>query len=353
MTDTPSLADIPLVVEAYAAHTPLFASLELTLRCNLRCTHCYNFDRSGPAPAADGLAPDEWRAVIDALVAEGCLEVCFTGGEALLHPHLEDLIRHARSHMCAVRIKSNGIVLDAARAKKLYEAGVYAIDLSVYGASAETHDALTCVAGSHRRTLEGARAARDAGLRVSLSFCLTRENAQEAAAMIALARAEGMGHTLDPQISARYDGTRSSLGHRVDPATLEALYRGPLAEALGTPTCRRDADMQCSCARGVVAVASNGDVYPCIAAPVVAGNVREGGLRHVWRTSPVLNRIRGLGLADYPACAACPDRGYCRRSNGVSYVNTGSYTGVDPWSCEEAAIIRRIAEGAPPAPRPA
>ncbi|MEB3330196.1 MAG: radical SAM protein [Candidatus Sericytochromatia bacterium] len=352
MPDTPSLADIPTVVEAYAAHTPLFASLELTLRCNLRCTHCYNFDRSGPAPTADGLSPEAWRAVIDALVAEGCLEICFTGGEALLHPHLDALIRHARGHLCAVRVKSNGIALDAARAQRLYEAGVYAIDLSVYGASAATHDALTGVPGSHRRTLEGARAARDAGLRVTLSFCITRENAPEVAAMIALAGAEGVGHTLDPQISARYDGTRSSLGHRVDPATLEALYRGPLAEALGTPTCRRDADMQCSCARGVVAVAANGDVYPCIAAPVVAGNVLEGGLSHVWRTSPVLNRIRRLGLADYPTCAACPDRGYCRRSNGVSYVNTGEYTGVDPWSCEEAAIIRRIAEGEPPAPRP-
>lgn len=342
---------IPLVDDAYRHHVPLFATIELTLRCNLRCTHCYNFDRSGPPPAADSLSPEELRATIDALVAEGCLEICFTGGEALLHPHLEDLVRHARRHLCAVRVKSNGIALDGARARALYDAGVYAIDLSLYGASPATHDALTQVAGSFGRTVAGARAAREAGLRVSLSYCVTRENAHEVEAMLALAREEAFAFTIDPQISARYDGTRSSLDHRVSPETLEALYRGPLREALGTPSCRFDADMQCSCARAVVAVTANGDVYPCIAAPVPGGNVRAGGFTKVWRDSPVFARIRGLTLEDYPQCAPCPDRGYCRRSNGVSVVNTGEYTGVDPWNCEEAAIIRRIAEEGDPPPR--
>ncbi|MEB3198808.1 MAG: radical SAM protein [Candidatus Sericytochromatia bacterium] len=336
--------DLPLVEAAYEAHVPLFASLELTLRCNLRCTHCYNFDRDRPPPSGQELSPQEVRDVIDALVAAGCLELCLTGGEALLHPHLDDFIRHARRHLLAVRIKSNGVSLTPERAAALYQAGVYAIDLSLYGATPAVHDALTRLPGSFERTLAGVRAARGADLRTSLSLCVTTENAHEVGDMLAIAAREGVGHTLDPQISARYDGSTSSLGHRVSLETLEALYRGPLAAALGQPSCRPDHDMQCSCAKAVVAISATGEVYPCIAAPLPSGNIRNGGFLKVWRDSPELNRIRGLTLSDYPQCGPCPDRGFCRRSNGVSLVNTGAYTGVDPWNCGEAAIIRRIAE---------
>lgn len=336
---------IGLVAAAYSEYVPLFASIELTLRCNLRCSHCYNFDRALPLPPGDELAPAEIRGLIDELVALGTLEICFTGGEALLHPHLLDFVRHARSHLAAVRVKSNGVSLTRERAQHLYDAGVYALDVSLYGACPDTHDALTQVPGSFVKTLAGARVAADAGLRVSLSFCVTAQNAHEVSEMLAICQREGYHFTLDPQISARYDGSRGSLDHRVSLPVLEELYRGPLREALGQPTCRSDADMQCSCARAVVAVNAQGEVYPCIAAPLPSGNIRAGGFAAVWRDSPQLNRLRGLTLDDYARCAPCPDRGYCRRSNGVSLVNTGEYTGVDPWNCGEAAIIRQIAEG--------
>ena len=340
---------IPSVDRAYAAFVPLFTTLELTLRCNLHCVHCYNFDRSAPPPVTDELSTPEILALIDELAEAGCLELSLSGGEALLHPHLDAFVARARAHLCAVRLKTNAMALTPERAARLSELGVTAVDVSLYGASPATHDAFTTLPGSFLKTVAGARAAREAGMRVSLSFCLTRWNAPEIGAMVAFSEAEGMSYTIDPQLSARYDGTTSSLDHRVDHETLEALYRGPLADAVGQPTCRLDTDLQCSCARAVAAVSATGEVYPCIGAPLAAGNVRDGGFSRIWRESPVLNRIRGLGLADYPKCGTCPDRGYCRRSNGVTYVNTGAYTGADPWTCGEAAILRRIAEEAPQA----
>ncbi|MFP5502519.1 MAG: hypothetical protein ACLGIN_08510, partial [Candidatus Sericytochromatia bacterium] len=46
----PFPTDIPLMAKAYELCVPLFVTLELTLRCNLRCVHCYNFDRETPMP---------------------------------------------------------------------------------------------------------------------------------------------------------------------------------------------------------------------------------------------------------------------------------------------------------------
>jgi radical SAM protein with 4Fe4S-binding SPASM domain len=339
------MADIPLVDAAYQQFVPLFATIELTLRCNLRCKHCYNFDRDRPLDpdqVARELTPPEIIQLIDDLATAGGLEISFSGGEALLHPHLEDFVRHARKHLFAVRIKSNGMLMQATRAERLAEAGVYAVDISLYGASALTHERLTAKVGSFDLTLAGIKAARDAGMRVSTSFCITRGNVDEIPEMIKLAEELGVTYTLDPQLTARYDGTTSSLDHRVDAATLEALYRGPLREHLGGPACKPDRDMSCSCAQAVVGISATGEVYPCIGAPMPSGNLRDASFGEIWRESPVLNKIRGLTMEDYPTCHSCADRPFCRRSNGVVFVNTGDYTALDEWTCMEANVLHQI-----------
>lgn len=344
------MADIPLLTAAYQQYIPLFATVELTLRCNLRCKHCYNFDRERPIEPqqlARELTPPEIERLIDDLAEAGSLEISFSGGEALMHPHLEDFVRHARARSFAVRVKSNGMLLTQERVQRLAEAGVYAVDVSLYGADAVTHEALTARPGSFELTIAGVRNARAAGLKTSLSFCVTRANHAQIAAMIELAAALDVTFALDPQLTARYDGTTSSLEHRVDADTLEALYRGPLREYLGGPNCQMDRDMACSCGQAVVGVSATGEVYPCIGAPVPAGNLRDASFSEIWRTSPVLNRIRGLTMEDYPTCAICPDRPFCRRSNGVALVNTGEYTGLDPWTCKEAEILHRIHDEGP------
>jgi radical SAM protein with 4Fe4S-binding SPASM domain len=354
------LTTIPLVATAYEQCVPLFTTIELTLKCNLRCVHCYNFDRSTPQPkesVAAELTPPEIYKLIDELVEAGGLEISFSGGEALLHPHLDDFIRYARARMFAVRIKSNGMLLTPSRVAKLVDAGAYAVDVSLYGATSATHDEFTTVKGSFDRTVAGIEAAVAADMKVSLSFCLTRGNAGEIAEMTALSERLGVTYTLDPQLTARYDGTTSSLDHRVDAETLEALYRGPLKEALGGPQCFPDRDVQCSCARTVCGINSAGEVYPCIGAPVPSGNLREQSFMDIWRHSPALNRIRGLTIDDFTDCKACPDRPFCRRSSGAVFTNTGNYTGAEPWTCDEAAIIHKLydeahAEGAPTEPTP-
>ncbi|HEY9724036.1 MAG TPA: radical SAM protein [Oscillatoriaceae cyanobacterium] len=336
---------IPLLAKAYDRCVPLFVTIELSLRCNLRCVHCYNFDREQPLEhdaLAQELSPAEIYQVIDAVHAEGALEIAFTGGESLLHPHLDEFIRYARARMIGVRIKSNGMALTPERAKRLMEAGVAAVDISLYGASPATHDAFTRLPGSFDKTIAGIEAAVAAGLRVSLSFCLTRHNAPEIAEMLAIAERHGVTFSLDSQLTARYDGTTSSLDHRVDAETLEALYRGPLGHLLDTGRCVPQREMNCSCARTVVGISATGEVYPCIGAPMPSGNLREAPFSEIWRGSPVLNRVRGLTLPDFKDCAGCPDRPFCRRSSGAVYVNTGDYTGAEPWTCMEAALLHRM-----------
>lgn len=346
MSDSCGLLD-GLHARAYDRCIPLNVSLELTLRCNIRCTHCYNFDRDAPRPAVGPeLSMEEIRALLADLRRAGTLFLALTGGEAMAHPRFWEVADLAAASGFAVLLLSNGTLLTAAACERLAcYPNLWGVSLSVYGATPPTHDGVTRSPGSFGRTLAGARRLRDLGVRVELKYVILRANAAEVGAMEALAGREGFEISFDPTVTGRYDGTSGSLATRVDPVTLEALYRGPLRERLqagrgkADPT---DDEFKCNCARGNAAVSATGEVYPCISTPLRAGNIREQGFGEIWERSPVFQWIRGLRVADFKTCAPCGLKAWCRRSPGPAYLVTGDYTGVDPWTCQEAALIRSL-----------
>jgi radical SAM protein with 4Fe4S-binding SPASM domain len=331
---------------AYAQCIPLNVSLELTLRCNIRCTHCYNFDRDQPrGSTAPELTMTEIHALLTDLRRAGTLFLSLTGGEAMVHPHFWEIADAAVRHGFALSVLSNGTLLtEEASARLAAYPNLWGVSLSVYGARAETHDAVTQVRGSYDRTMAGARRLVGLGALVTLKFIIMKANASETGAMIELAESEGFEYSVDTTITGRYDGTAGSLATRIDASTLEALYREPLRPLLkpraGVPT---DDEFKCNCARGNAAVSSTGEVYPCIATPLRAGSIRERTFLEIWKESPVFQWIRGLRITDFKTCAPCGLKPWCRRSPGPAYVLTGDYTGVDPWTCQEAEIIRSVA----------
>ncbi|MBI2059479.1 MAG: radical SAM protein [Nitrospirae bacterium] len=334
---------------------PINATLEITLRCNLRCHHCYNFDRAEPYSAHRAgfeLATAEIFRIIDELAEAGTLYLNLTGGEATLRPDLMDIIRRARQRHMMVKIKSNGLRLDPSRARDIASAGAYGADISLYGFSEATYASFTRTPGSFRRALLGIGAAREAGLRVHLSICILRTNLHEIETMADYAKSQGLPYSLDPQITARYDGTKNSSDLRVDAATLASLYRGILRETVTIPNSPPHLPPQCSCARSTCGITAFGEVYPCIGAPLAAGNLRESSFADIWAHSPVLQRIRGLTLEDFPTCKPCSYRAQCRRSSGAVYSITGDYTGAEDWTCMEAEILHTIARETPGNPAP-
>jgi radical SAM protein with 4Fe4S-binding SPASM domain len=339
-----------LAAVADERHIPLSVTLELTLACNLRCWHCYNFDRElrrHPDPARhEALSASEIHCLIDEVRAEGTLFLAFTGGEPTSHPAIVDFVAHASSAGLFVRLKSNGTRLTRARITRLAEAGLKAIDVSVYGGTPDVHDEFVRRHGAFARTVAGIEEARNAGIAVQIAFVLSRANADATEAMIALADRLGVPYSLDSHLTARYDGSRSSLDLCLDRPTFERLYRGPLARYLSPG--RKASRVACPCARSVCGIASSGEVYPCIGAPLPAGNVRGSSFREVWRHSPTLQWVRGLRNEDFQACASCSHLSYCRRNSGVMLNNTGDFTGParfgDDASCIEAEVIHGLCE---------
>lgn len=336
---------------ATAGFIPLNVSLELTLRCNIRCTHCYNFDRNSPRKAAGPeLSLPEIQVLLDDLRRAGTLFLSLTGGEAMMHPRFWEIADESAARGFALTVLSNGTLLtEPACARLAAYPNLWGVSLSVYGAKAKTHDGVTQVRGSYDRTLAGARRLATLGAPVSLKFIVMKSNAPEIGAMIEAAEAEGFEYSVDTGITGRYDGAQGSLETRVDLDTLQGLYRGALRPLIHPrPSEPGDDEFNCNCARGNAAVSAAGDVYPCIATPIAAGNIRERSFAKIWSDSPLFHWIRGLRISDFKTCAPCGMKRWCRRSPGPAYLLTGDYTAVDPWTCGEAAVIRSITEVQPP-----
>lgn len=105
---------------------PLLAQVVITRRCNLACGYCNEYDDfSPPVPLPTLLA------YVDHLAALKTASITFTGGEPLLHPKLEELIRAARRHKMIVTMITNGFKLSRDRIERLNDADLLGMQISI------------------------------------------------------------------------------------------------------------------------------------------------------------------------------------------------------------------------------
>ncbi|WP_428390887.1 radical SAM protein [Lichenicoccus sp.] len=107
-------------------YNPLLAQVVVTRRCNLACGYCNEYDDfSPPVPSKDLLA---W---VDHLAALNTASITFTGGEPLLHPELDRVIRAARDHGMIVTMITNGFRLTRDWIDRLNAAGLQGMQISI------------------------------------------------------------------------------------------------------------------------------------------------------------------------------------------------------------------------------
>lgn len=105
---------------------PIEAQIIPIRRCNLSCTYCNEFDSSSkPVPT------EEMIHRVDLLAALGTATITISGGEPLLHPELDQIIKKIRSHGMLAGLITNGYLLTPDRIKRLNEAGLDQLQISI------------------------------------------------------------------------------------------------------------------------------------------------------------------------------------------------------------------------------
>ncbi len=149
-----------------------------TWHCNQKCLHCYAAGQ--PMGESRELTTAEWKDVLARLRAANIPQVTFTGGEPTLRGDLVELVDAAQWFV--TRLNTNGRLLTPQLCRALAEASLDSVQVTLYAADAEAHNALVGAPGFDE-TVRGIRNAVDAGLIVSVNTPLCSLNRDYAATL--------------------------------------------------------------------------------------------------------------------------------------------------------------------------
>jgi MoaA/NifB/PqqE/SkfB family radical SAM enzyme len=95
-------------------------------QCNLACAYCNEFDDfSKPVPL------EEMKTRLDLLADMGTSIITISGGEPLMHPELDEVIRHIRRRGMIAGMITNGFYLNRERIERLNAAGLEHLQISI------------------------------------------------------------------------------------------------------------------------------------------------------------------------------------------------------------------------------
>ena len=105
---------------------PVLAHIIPMRRCNLACEYCNEFDKT-----SNPVSLETMFQRIDHLASLGTTIITISGGEPLLHPQLDDILRRIRHHGVIAGMITNGYLLTADRIKALNRAGLEHLQISI------------------------------------------------------------------------------------------------------------------------------------------------------------------------------------------------------------------------------
>ena len=315
---------------------PFTLQFGITSKCNLQCAHCYD-----DTEEHIHMPYDHCITILDKFFSF-CQQwrrfptVWVTGGEPTLHPQFWDVLDYigAQSEQVHteiyVAILSNGTTFTTEVIKKLKEYPLRIhVQISVDGASAETHDAIRGK-GSYKKAVHALNLLTRAQIGCHMHFVVHKDNYEDGFCMTDLAKELkvdvltvtrlvpwGRGktlhkkmlnpeqvYTLFKKLSDDFDALCKNSNppkplisrNRCD---WPVIYSDP-----STPESLTKNGHSCTAAQSYINVMENGDVYPCRRMPITVGNLLKEDLMTIWQ-HPLMWKLRQKHKFVQGKCTSC------------------------------------------------
>ncbi len=344
-----------LVARSWNEAAPISSHFELTFRCNLDCSFCYNEKIFGGE-----LTLAEITRVLESLARMGVLNVNFSGGEPLVRKDLRQIIDKAQELGFNVKVYTNAVLIDEDWAKYFSDAGIFGLEVSIHSDEPEGMDRITRVPGSFAMVLAALERLKRHGVYVVLKTPVTRHNIDHLLGIKAIGDRFGYPNFFDAKITQRDDGDQSPLTE--DGMTPEQLVRywSEIAPRLGmggvnTPIVKDDAAKPiCGTASANVVLDPFGNVLPCVQWRRPLGNVREQSLEEIWLQGGEAQTVRQMARDAVATSDANPNGAF------AFYCLAKIHQSPDPLQTVETiwreggvkkAAYEKLTQIAPPAPR--
>ncbi len=322
---------------------PMGVHLQVADRCNHVCQHCYQVQGE-----KGELSFEKLCEVIDGIADAGVFTLNVSGGEATLRPDLLEILRYARGRGFAVRLFTNGFLIDEVYADALAAVGLLEVHVSLYSGLAEEHDAVTRVPRSFHRTVAAITSLRQRGVRVVLKTPATTLSVRGAQSVEALALRLGCEHQSSTELTMREDGAADPWAVRVTPEDLlrEGMLSAwtPAADEAGERAVKL-ATFPCGVGRSGLVVLPDGRLQACTDTPNVLADLTQHSLADALRSAPERELFETLNWSRIHGCRDCDLLTACARCHATALHEGGDYLGPYASACARARARYSAAAG--------
>ncbi len=340
---------------AGAEFIPYLVAVNLTSSCNLACAHCYmDADQRGK-PSPDELSNAELKTLFQEIAdrAPGTI-VVLTGGEPLLRPDLPLIVKSGAQAGLRMVLGTNGILLTPEKVKRLKQAGLQGVGVSLDAVEPTAHDSFRGVPGAFARARQGIRNCREQDLHVQIHFTLTRAQLGRESDVITMAKelgasivnffflvCVGRGQSAMDLTPEEYESALIRIAH------LQRNSKEIMVQSRCTPHFKRilyeqDPESEftramgydgggCPAATHYCRITPKGDVTPCPYLDLSGGNVRKQGFWEIWDKARLFQSFRDPSLLQ-GRCGSCEYKLICGGCRARSLAETGNLMAEDP-SC--------------------
>jgi len=259
------------------------ASINIESGCNATCNHCSaDHIMEETTRNDDALDLDQMRRAIDGFLRAGAVSVNITGGEPLLNPEIFDIIRMVAPWRGAVNIQTNGLLMDDAMARKLSEAGVYIVMISLHSHRPEDHDELLNVPGAFNKVMEAIDNCHRYGMPVILNCTLTHQKVEDGTLweMVRLARDKDVTvNFVQPCTTGKWEEQLDVRLTAEDYSEFDKAMKLPWVVWEGKSNYKHN-----GCRPGIerVYMSASGDIIPCAFIHLNFGNVKKESVSTIW-----------------------------------------------------------------------
>ena len=258
-------------------------SIAVMRACPNDCIHC-----SAPSRQGEILESAVVKGAISQALDMGSYLITFDGGEPMLRKDLPDLVSSVGERAIATSFTS-GYHLTPEMARRLKEAGLYAVRISIDSPLEKEHDRVRGRCGAYRDALDGVKNALEAGLLVDLFMVTSPHNIDHLEDAFSLATNLCVHELSLYEIVAvgRWASHEDEVLTSADVLRLERFHKeknrssGPRVSAL--PYLLGPEMFGCFAGRRWIHVDGAGEALPCAYMPLSFGNIKEKSLKEIWK----------------------------------------------------------------------
>jgi SynChlorMet cassette radical SAM/SPASM protein ScmE len=345
--------------------SPRSVGIDITNRCNLRCSYCYHFDSPGDV---QDLPKEEWLQFFEELNRSAVLEIVIAGGEPFFRPDLKEIIEGIVKNRMRFGILSNGTLIDDDMAAFLAQTKrCNYVQVSIDGANPHSHDVFRGK-GSLDKALHGIETLQKHKNSVAVRVTLHKNNIHELD-QIARLLLDDLHLPSFSTNAAGYMGLCQVNSTKVGLETQDRIFAmqklvelnkiydnritanaGPLADAeywhkmIEAKKQRQDRLPlggflnACGCVFDKMDVRADGVIVPCcMLSHIELGRINQDDFLQIWRNHPEMLKVRerrNIPLTDFEFCHGCGYINYCTGNcPALAYTLTGQVNHPSPDAC--------------------